>query len=150
MMPPPRPCWAILFTNVSFVNIKVEPSANSPPPPDAVLPESVDAVMTRFELWKYNAPPLGAVFPTKVLRSMIVVCIAPLGVRKIAPPRAPAPPALDVKVEPHTVTVCASAPSITTAPPLPPLPDWPPLTGQALLILLAPLPVAWFEENWLL
>src|SRR3979490_777651 len=150
-MLPPNPFWETLSTNVSLVNVRVEPSANTAPPlPAAVFPDRVDAVMTRFELWKYRAPPLGAVFPMNELRSIVVVWIAPSGVRKIAPPRAPVPPVLDVKVEPHTVTAKVSAPSIHTAPPLPPLPDSPPLTGQALLMVLAPLPVAWFEENWLL
>src|ERR1700722_9188972 len=101
---PPSPFSATLSTKVSFVKLSVVPSANTAPPPLALLPEKVDALTTRLELWKYNAPPLGAVFPTNALGSMVVVCDAPSGVRKMAPPRAPMPAALEANVEPHTLT----------------------------------------------
>jgi len=61
----------MLSAKVSLVNARLEPSAKRPPPlVVAVLPEMVEAVRISFELWKYKAPPLGAVFPVSVLRSI--------------------------------------------------------------------------------
>ena len=67
---------------------------------------------------------MSPVLLSKVQRSITVVCVAPSGVRPIAPPSAPSPLWLPVKRLPQNVCVPSSPPSIATAPPLPPEPTW--------------------------